>query len=163
MSTNVLRWFGIGLLVLAMVGTAIWQMRAHQAMVQWDPVSARSANQPIPVRTVKVDKKDLEEKIGGTAVTMPALDCDHHHTDELVRSIGSPSKGNQRLAGLSCKERQDSNRVRTSTLQPGRASSAKPLCLRRLKYSRRLRSCSPKRLLLAFKLKAPKWMWKQRN
>ncbi|HEX3600476.1 MAG TPA: efflux RND transporter periplasmic adaptor subunit [Lacipirellulaceae bacterium] len=73
MRANVLRWFGIGSLVVAMVGTALWQWRAHQAMVQWDPDTARGANQPIPVRTVKVEKKDLEETIGGTAVTMPAL------------------------------------------------------------------------------------------
>jgi len=73
MSLNVRRAIGIGLLILAIVGTGMWQWRAQQAMKQWDPVVARSADLPIPVRTVKVDKKDHEETIGGTAVTMPAL------------------------------------------------------------------------------------------
>jgi membrane fusion protein, multidrug efflux system len=72
MSSNAKRWFGIGLLLVAMLGVGAWTMRAQQALKQWDPVVARSANQPIPVRTVKVDKKDIEETIGGTAVTMPA-------------------------------------------------------------------------------------------
>lgn len=72
MSLKLQRVIGISVLVLAMVGTALWQVRAQRAMVQWDPVVARKANQPIPVRTVKVDKKDREETIGGTAVTMPA-------------------------------------------------------------------------------------------
>jgi len=67
-----MRLFGVGLLVLAMVGVAAWVMRAQQALKQWDPVVARNASEPIPVRTVKVDTKDLEETIGGTAVTMPA-------------------------------------------------------------------------------------------
>jgi membrane fusion protein (multidrug efflux system) len=72
MSSNAKRRYGIGLLLLAMVGTAAWQMRAHQAMVAWDPTSARNANQPLPVRTVKVEKHDIQEMIGGTAVTMPS-------------------------------------------------------------------------------------------
>jgi membrane fusion protein (multidrug efflux system) len=72
MSSSSLRWFGIVLLLAAMVGVGAWTMRAQEALRQWDPVVARTANQPIPVRTVKVDKKDIEETIGGTAVTMPA-------------------------------------------------------------------------------------------
>jgi RND family efflux transporter MFP subunit len=72
MSSSSLRWFGIVLLLAAMVGVGAWTMRAQQALKQWDPVVARTANKPIPVRTVKVDKKDIEETIGGTAVTMPA-------------------------------------------------------------------------------------------
>src|SRR3954462_15776966 len=72
MSSSSMRWFGIGLLLVAMLGVGAWTMRAQQALKLWDPVAARTANQPIPVRTVKVDKKDIEETIGGTAVTMPA-------------------------------------------------------------------------------------------
>lgn len=72
MSLYVRRGIGIGLLILAIIGTGLWQWRAQQAMKQWDPVVARNHDMPIPVRTVKVDKKDHEETIGGTAVTMPA-------------------------------------------------------------------------------------------
>jgi membrane fusion protein (multidrug efflux system) len=72
MSSSSMRWFGIVLLLVAMVGVGAWTMRAQQALKQWDPVVARTANKPLPVRTVKVDKKDIEETIGGTAVTMPA-------------------------------------------------------------------------------------------
>src|SRR3954467_7945260 len=72
MSTRTMRWFGLALLLLAMIGVGAWVLRAQQALKEWDPVVARSANKPIPVRTVKVDKKDVAETIGGTAVTMPA-------------------------------------------------------------------------------------------
>ncbi len=56
--------------VVAFVGA--WQLRARDAMKNWDPDLARKANRPIPVRTVKVEKRDLEETIGGTCVTLPA-------------------------------------------------------------------------------------------
>jgi membrane fusion protein (multidrug efflux system) len=72
MSSSSMRWFGILLLLVGMLGVGAWTMRAQEALKQWDPVVARNANKPIPVRTVKVDKKDIEETIGGTAVTMPA-------------------------------------------------------------------------------------------
>src|SRR3954467_4745358 len=72
MSTRTMRWFGLALLLLAMIGVGAWVLRAQQALKEWDPIVARTANKPIPVRTVKVDKKDIEETIGGTAVTMPA-------------------------------------------------------------------------------------------
>jgi membrane fusion protein (multidrug efflux system) len=41
-------------------------------MIAWDPDKARDHNEPIPVRTVKVEERELDETIGGTAVTMPA-------------------------------------------------------------------------------------------
>src|SRR5689334_8503369 len=72
MTSRAMRWIGIVLLVLAMIGVGVWVMVAQNALKQWDPVVARSKNEPIPVRTVKVDKKNIEEIIGGTAVTMPA-------------------------------------------------------------------------------------------
>jgi RND family efflux transporter MFP subunit len=69
---NAKYWLGSILLLVAMVGVGAWAMRAQQALKYWDPVVARRTNMPIPVRTVRVEKKDLEETIGGTAVTMPA-------------------------------------------------------------------------------------------
>jgi membrane fusion protein (multidrug efflux system) len=67
------RWTaGLLLLGCAVVAVAAWQLQARNAMVAWDPDAARSHNQPIPVRTVKVEERSLDETIGGTAVTMPA-------------------------------------------------------------------------------------------
>jgi membrane fusion protein (multidrug efflux system) len=68
-----IRWTaGLLLLACVTVGVAMWQLRARDAMKAWDPDVARSKNAPLPVRTVKVDTKELEETIGGTAVTFPA-------------------------------------------------------------------------------------------
>jgi membrane fusion protein, multidrug efflux system len=63
-----------GLLLLACgVGfVAAWQWQARDALRTWDPGKARRANEPIPVRTAKVDQRELNETIGGTAVTLPA-------------------------------------------------------------------------------------------
>jgi hypothetical protein len=72
MSSTMKRGIGIGLLLLSMVGVGVWVMKAQHAMKQWDPVEARSASLPIPVRTVKVENEVVDETIGGTSVTMPA-------------------------------------------------------------------------------------------
>jgi RND family efflux transporter MFP subunit len=70
---SLIRWVaGLLLLGCAVVAVGAWQLKARDAMVAWDPATARKADSPIPVRTVKVDAKKLEETIGGTAVTMPA-------------------------------------------------------------------------------------------
>jgi len=68
-----IRWAS-GLLLLggALVAVGAWQLQARDAMISWDPDQARSHNQPIPVRTVKVEERSINETIGGTAVTMPA-------------------------------------------------------------------------------------------
>jgi membrane fusion protein, multidrug efflux system len=68
-----IRWTS-GLLLLGCVVVAVgaWQLQARDAMIAWDPDEARSHNQPIPVRTVKVEERSINETIGGTAVTMPA-------------------------------------------------------------------------------------------
>ena len=63
---------GLLLLGCAVVAVGAWQLHARDAMIAWDPDEARHHDQPIPVRTVTVDQHDLEETIGGTAVTMPA-------------------------------------------------------------------------------------------
>lgn len=57
-----------GVLILAIV----WQRNATEAMKAWDPELARAADRPIPVRTARVEQRDLSVTIGGTAVTMPA-------------------------------------------------------------------------------------------
>jgi RND family efflux transporter MFP subunit len=62
---------GLVLLACAVGFVAAWQWRAREALRQWEPTMARNANEPIPVRTVKVDKRELVQTIGGTAVTMP--------------------------------------------------------------------------------------------
>ncbi|HYO24395.1 MAG TPA: efflux RND transporter periplasmic adaptor subunit [Lacipirellulaceae bacterium] len=64
---------GLLLLACATVMVGAWQLRARDAMIQWDPIDARRADAPIPVRTIAVDQRDVTESIGGTAVTMPAL------------------------------------------------------------------------------------------
>ena len=68
-----IRWAG-GLLLLgaATVLIGMWQLRARDAMAEWDPDAARHAEKPIPIRTIKVVERDFDETIGGTAVTMPA-------------------------------------------------------------------------------------------
>jgi membrane fusion protein (multidrug efflux system) len=67
------RWTaGLLLLGCTVVAVGAWQLQARNAMVAWDPDAARSHDQPIPVRTVKVEERTLDESIGGTAVTMPA-------------------------------------------------------------------------------------------
>jgi membrane fusion protein, multidrug efflux system len=67
-----------GLLVLALVtvSVAAWQLQARDAMIHWDPVEARRADEPIPVRTVTVDTRPVSETVGGTAVTMPTLSAE---------------------------------------------------------------------------------------
>ncbi|HEX6960686.1 MAG TPA: hypothetical protein VF175_02380, partial [Lacipirellula sp.] len=68
-----IRWAaGLLLLGCAVVAVGAWQLHARNAMIAWDPAKARDHNQPIPVRTVKVEERELDETIGGTAVTMPA-------------------------------------------------------------------------------------------
>ncbi|HEX2473369.1 MAG TPA: efflux RND transporter periplasmic adaptor subunit [Lacipirellulaceae bacterium] len=72
MTSKFVRWCcGLLLLAVAVGFVAAWQWRARTALAQWDPDRARSANQPIPVRTVKVNQRDLVETIGGTGVTLP--------------------------------------------------------------------------------------------
>src|SRR5262245_28236966 len=72
MKSNLLRWCcGCLLLGCVIVFVGAWQWRAREAMRAWDPDRARSANEPIPVRTVKVDECEMQETIGGTAVTLP--------------------------------------------------------------------------------------------
>lgn len=70
---TIIRWTsGLLLLACAVVAVGAWQLHARDAMISWDPDKARGHDRPIPVRTVKVEQRDLEETIGGTAVTMPA-------------------------------------------------------------------------------------------
>jgi membrane fusion protein (multidrug efflux system) len=64
---------GLLLLACAVLLVGVWQLTARNALTGWDPNVARKAGRPIPVRTVKVASKDLQETIGGTAVTVPAL------------------------------------------------------------------------------------------
>src|SRR5690348_11412194 len=57
-----IRWTsGLLLLACVTVGVAMWQLRAREAMKAWDPDTARAKHSPLPVRTVKVDAKELEE------------------------------------------------------------------------------------------------------
>ena len=73
MYATLLRWFcGLMLLVCGIVFVGAWQYRAREALRAWDPTRARTTNEPIPVRTVKVEQRELQETIGGTAVTLPA-------------------------------------------------------------------------------------------
>ena len=104
MTSKFVRWCcGLLLLAVAVGVVAAWQWRARTALAQWDPDRARRANQPIPVRTVKVNQRDLVETIGGTGVTLPV----HSATiaiplnsttiaDRVVKSVcfqpGSPVK-----------------------------------------------------------------------
>jgi membrane fusion protein, multidrug efflux system len=66
--------FVCGLLLLACAAAFVgaWQYRAREGLRAWDPVRARRADEPIPVRTVKVEQREHQETIGGTAVTLPA-------------------------------------------------------------------------------------------
>ncbi len=68
-----IRWTaGLLLLGCAVVAVGAWQLQARDALTAWDPDAARDRDQPLPVRTVRVEERELDETIGGTAVTMPA-------------------------------------------------------------------------------------------
>jgi membrane fusion protein (multidrug efflux system) len=71
MRNSIVRWTA-SLLLLGCLGTlaGVWQWRAREAHRDWDPDKARQADAPIPVRTMTVDQRDLDEVIGGTAVTV---------------------------------------------------------------------------------------------
>ena len=69
---TVRRWAGWALLACAVLLIGAWQFQAREALTDWDPNKARRADQPIPVRTVKVQTQDVQETIGGTAVSVPA-------------------------------------------------------------------------------------------
>jgi RND family efflux transporter MFP subunit len=70
---SIIRWTSSLLLLGVAVGLiGMWQLRARDAMADWDPDAARRADKPIPIRTIKVSQRDLDETVGGTAVTMPA-------------------------------------------------------------------------------------------
>src|SRR5687768_1635508 len=72
MRSTLVRWTcGILLVACGVALVGAWQWRAREALRAWDPERARRADQAIPVRTVMVDKRDLAETIGGTAVTLP--------------------------------------------------------------------------------------------
>jgi RND family efflux transporter MFP subunit len=58
-------------LAFAVGFVAAWQWRAREALRHWDADRARRADEPIPVRTVKVDQRERVETVGGTAVTLP--------------------------------------------------------------------------------------------
>jgi membrane fusion protein (multidrug efflux system) len=131
MSANTKRWIGIGLLILSMVGVGVWVMKAQHAMKQWDPTEARKANVPIPVRTVKAEKQDLEETVGGTAVTAPARiatitipQSATNGVDRRVKDVnfwpGSPVKLNEPLMTFEPKLFEQVVRQQEATLKEAR-------------------------------------------
>jgi RND family efflux transporter MFP subunit len=63
---------GLVILASAVALVAAWQWNARHALQGADPTRARKAGKGIPVRTVMAEQRDLEETIGGTAVTAPA-------------------------------------------------------------------------------------------
>lgn len=73
MNKPVLKWtVGIILLLLMIVGVGFWQLKAREALRDWDPEKARKHNRPIPVRTITVKEEQAGGIIGSTAVTMPS-------------------------------------------------------------------------------------------
>lgn len=94
---SVVRWTcGLLLLACAVGAVGAWQLRARDAMAQWDPDKARSAERPIPVRTVTVAQQDLKEAIGGTAVTMPA------QTATITIPLSSSAVTDRQVAQVNC-------------------------------------------------------------
>jgi membrane fusion protein (multidrug efflux system) len=84
------------LLVCAVGFVAGWQWRAREALRRWDPTLARNANEPIPVRTVKVDNRELVQTIGGTAVTMPV------HSATIAIPLNSAAIADRVVKQVSC-------------------------------------------------------------
>jgi len=97
MGTKTIQWtLGLALLACAVVFASLYQMRARTVWRQADPRVAKRADLPIPVRTVKVDRGDLTEVIGGTAVTMPSQSA----TVMLPNSTSQFE--DRRLSGVHC-------------------------------------------------------------
>jgi RND family efflux transporter MFP subunit len=96
MKTNFVRWLCV-LLLLGCATTFVgaWQWRAREAVRAWSPNKARVANKPIPVRTVRVQKKEIQETIGGTAVTLP------HQTAVISIPLNSSKIGDRSLKRVS--------------------------------------------------------------
>jgi RND family efflux transporter MFP subunit len=67
------RWLiGAGM-AIALSGTGGVYLQAKHALDQADPAHARRAGRPIPVRTAQVTRSEVDQVVGGTAVTEPSL------------------------------------------------------------------------------------------
>jgi membrane fusion protein, multidrug efflux system len=101
MNSRFMRAVGVLMVLVCAAGfVAAWQWRAREALRQWDPDMARNANAPIPVRTVKVDKRELAQTTGGTAVTMPA------HSATIAIPLNSATIADRVVKQVSCQPGQ---------------------------------------------------------
>jgi membrane fusion protein (multidrug efflux system) len=65
-------WLWAPLLLLALAGSAWLYLQANQAKNLADPARARRQGRPIPVRTAHVLEAEIDQVIGGTAITTPS-------------------------------------------------------------------------------------------
>lgn len=86
--------FGFLFVASVVVGAVFVQLHARDLRRKWDPHKARKLDEPIPVRTVSVKERDVEEIIGGTAVTVPSATAsmslfpkDGQVADRLVEAV----------------------------------------------------------------------------
>ncbi|MGA2033380.1 MAG: efflux RND transporter periplasmic adaptor subunit [Thermoguttaceae bacterium] len=64
-------WIWVPVLVVATIATGVLVQMARRALQLGDSKTAVAKGTPIPVRTEKIVKKEVEQVIGATAVTLP--------------------------------------------------------------------------------------------
>ena len=64
--------FGFLLTAAVVVGAVMLQLHTREIKHRWNPKHARRSENPMPVRTVSVAKRDVADIIGGTAITYPS-------------------------------------------------------------------------------------------
>ena len=97
--------FGVLFIASVVIGAAVVQLHTRDLRQTWDPVKSRKHNEPIPVRTVSAMLRDVDDLIGGTAVTVPSaaaslsiLPKDDQIADRLVESVHAEPGSQVRLS-----------------------------------------------------------------
>ena len=90
--------FGVLFVTSVVVGAVMLQLHTRQLKREWDGKAARKNEGPVPVRTVSVVVNDVEDVIGGTAVSEPSasasmsiLPRDNQIADRMVESVRTES------------------------------------------------------------------------
>lgn len=84
------RWLGGGAAALAVGVVAAFFLRANHAKDLADPDRARRQGRPIPVRTALVERKEIEQVIGGTAITTASETALLRMTPSRGRNVTAP-------------------------------------------------------------------------
>ncbi len=86
--------FGTLFVVCVFAGAVYLQLQSRELQRKWDPKLARKHDEPIPVRTVNVEEREVSQVVGGTAVTeasataiISSVPRDQQIPDRLVLSV----------------------------------------------------------------------------